>query len=90
MVDVRWRAVSGVDLVCWEGDEEYLIYHSGSTDTHLLVPDAAIVLAELKDRSCTASELSLKLKDRLSIDKTSVNSILRQLKKMLLIEACSK
>lgn len=59
----RWQLLSGFRLRWQSWGDEYVVYHSGSGDTHLLDPIAAEVLKNLECASANTSELL----DRISI-----------------------
>lgn len=50
-VGTGWRAVPGVTLHWKSFAEEYVVYNSGSGDTHLLDPVAALLVREITEFS---------------------------------------
>lgn len=55
---IRWRVQDSSSL-CWRAwDEERVVFHPASGDTHLLDPFTAEVLRALEDCPATASELT--------------------------------
>ena len=58
----RWSSGPATDLLwrCWD-DEEYVVYHVPSGDTHLLNPIAAAVLQALQEKPHSIPELADRL-----------------------------
>ncbi len=56
---VRWRVISGHPLVwrSWD-DDEHVVYHTGTGDTHLLNDVAAEILVCLEVEALTCEELA--------------------------------
>jgi PqqD family protein of HPr-rel-A system len=56
--NICWRTITDFDI-CWHhwGDE-YIAYHSGSGETHLLDPILAEILKSLLDQPANISELA--------------------------------
>jgi PqqD family protein of HPr-rel-A system len=56
--DTRWR-VQGTAGLCWRAwDDEYVVYHPASGDTHLLNAFTAEVLRALEECPASTSELA--------------------------------
>ncbi len=55
---MRWRVISSYPLAwrTWD-DEEYVVYHPGSGDTHVLNAMSAELLRRMEDASTTRAEL---------------------------------
>jgi PqqD family protein of HPr-rel-A system len=56
-VPTLWRRLSGSDLHWRFLDEQYVVYNNGSGYTHVLDPLSALLIQQLTERGCTATEL---------------------------------
>ena len=54
----KWRLVPGFPLYRHSWDDEFVVYNTGSGDTHLLDPVAAKALQILEDGPVVLSELT--------------------------------
>ncbi len=88
----RWRLTRSHPLVLRRCDDDTLLYHTGSGQTHLLNPFASVGLEALSRRDCDeaslVSELSRTL--RLPTDDAltqSVRVLIEDLERLGLIEA---
>ena len=54
----RWQIISGFELRWLNWDDEFVVYHTGSGDTHLLNSMAAIILEQMASSSLSLQELS--------------------------------
>jgi PqqD family protein of HPr-rel-A system len=63
----RWRVPTGFSLHWQSWDDEFVVYHSGSGDTHLLDVVAAEALQSLQKKPANLSELARKVSASLEI-----------------------
>lgn len=63
----KWMAIPGFSLHWQSWDDEFVVYNSGSGDTHLLDPVAAEALQSLQKRPANLSELARNLAESLEI-----------------------
>jgi len=87
----RWKVNSGFPLYWQSWDNEFVVYNSGSGDTHLLDPVAAEALQSLEQESADLSELAGKIAASLKIEPDSefsayLEQLLSNLYKLGLIE----
>lgn len=89
----KWQIVRGIELRWKSWDDEHLVYHSGSGDVHLLNPLIVEILRALQKSPLSLLEMEKKFSvtnDRLNeIQGVRLDEIIRQLKKLALIEPCS-
>ena len=64
----RWRVLSEFSLHWQSWDDEFVVYNSGSGDTHLLDPVAAEALQNLEQESADLSELVARVAASLEIE----------------------
>jgi PqqD family protein of HPr-rel-A system len=64
----RWRVPMGFSLHWQSWDDEFVVYNSGSGDTHLLDSVAAEALQSLERESANLSELAGKVAASLEIN----------------------
>ena len=57
----KWQAITDFELLWHVWQEDNVIYHAGSGDTHLLSEDAAKVLRSLQKEPANTFELENKL-----------------------------
>ena len=89
---VLWRAVPDIKLHWIQWGDEYVVYNTGSGDTHVLDAVSALLVHQIKERSCTTAELTSGLETLLKIDvtsevKQSLEDTLRHLDTLGLIES---
>ena len=88
----KWQIVSGVELRWKAWDDEHLVYHSGSGDVHLLNPLVVKILRALQKSPLSFRQLqdifSVSHDQPNEIQGDQLDEILRQLKKLDLIEPC--
>lgn len=93
MPELKWKAISEFDLLSCELDNQYLIYNSGSSDTHLIELSAKTVIDALNKACLTVDELTAYLNDTkensLPFETSDVTEILKQLKKIHLVKVIS-
>jgi len=86
-----WRAIRGFELYWHAWDNEFVVYHSGSGDTHLLNLLAATALQSLQQAPADLSELTAQIASRhgLEIDEDfqrSMEELVTELARLGLIE----
>jgi len=88
-----WRIVSGIELKWKTWGDDQLVYHSGSGDVHLLNPLVVELLRALQIGPLSFVEMKNKFSvqgDKPDqIQGVHLDEIIRQLKKLDLIEPCS-
>ena len=87
----RWKVNSEFPLRWRSWDDEFVVYNSGSGDTHLLDPVAAEALQNLEQESADLSELAGRVAASLKIQADSefsayLEQLLSDLYKLGLIE----
>ena len=87
----RWKVNSGFPLHWQSWDDEFVVYNSGSGDTHLLDPVAAEALQNLEQESADLSELVDRVAASLEIEPDSefsayLEQLLSDLHKLELIQ----
>ncbi len=64
-----WTVIRSHEILWRHWDEgEYLVYHTGSGDTHLLNVVSAAVLAELERRPLGIDQLTRRVADALAVE----------------------
>lgn len=86
-----WRTIPGFHLHWHSWNHEFVVYHTGSGDTHLLNLAAAAVLQRLQDRPAMLAELTEYATSRLGIEADeafmhSMVDLVKDLTKLGLIE----
>jgi PqqD family protein of HPr-rel-A system len=89
--DTRWKVNSEFPLHWRRWDDEFVVYNSGSGDTHLLDPVAAEALQNLEQESADLSELVVRVAASLEIEPDTdfaayLEQLLSDLYKLGLIE----
>jgi len=89
--DARWKVKPEFPLQWQVWDDEFVVYNTGSGDTHLLDPVAAEVLQSLEQESANLPELVGKVTASLEIEPDSkfsdyLEQLLSDLYKLGLIE----
>lgn len=81
-----WRLMAGQTLRyrCW--DDEYVLYNDLSGDTHLLGPDAVLILQTLQQRPATLPQLAAALALDDEESRQVLGDILAQLHSLHLID----
>ena len=91
MSKFKWKATSEFAVHWCELDGQFLVYHSGSSDTHLLELSAKNIIDVLNKSCLTTNELTDYLSDKkdntLDFELSDVTEILQQLKKIHLVKA---
>ncbi len=87
----KWRAVTDFELLWRSWDDEYVVYHAGSGDTHWLTAVAAEVLRTLQHKLATAEELVQRVAARFDVSRDEelvayIEQILTHLKRADLTE----
>ena len=87
----RWKAISSFPLHWRSWGDEFVVYNSGSGDTHLLDPVAAEALQNLEQESADLSELVARVAASLEIEPDTdfaayLEQLLSDLYKLGLIE----
>ena len=87
----KWRALTDSDLLWRSWDDEYVVYHTGSGDTHALTPLAADVLRALQQDLATREELTRRIAASFDIScdaelAAHIEEILAHLKRADLVE----
>ena len=87
----RWKVNSEFPLRWRSWDDEFVVYNSGSGDTHLLDPVAAEALQNLEQESADLSELVVRVAVSLEIESDTdfasyLEKLLSDLYKLGLIE----
>jgi len=90
----RWRVLRAEELYWRRWDEQYVVYDSGSGQTHVLDPAAALLIQLLGERSFEAFELSEKMASLLHVDADAefqerLQQTLSKLEELSLIETAS-
>ncbi len=85
--DTRWRLVADVEFLSREWDGEFVLYHPGSGDTHLLDGVAAHIFRALLQYSASPLELSAAYSGQASPDE--LNHILGRLQRLDIVEPIS-
>ena len=88
---VKWRTITGFELLWRVWNDEHIIYHTGSGDTHLLSSDAAKVLRSLQKDAATISDLENKLASVIDVPQDNhlpsyLETIMTDLNKLGVIE----
>jgi len=86
-----WRAIPGFHLYWHSWDHEFVVYHSGSGDTHLLNLVAATILQRLQDQPAMLPELTEYTTSTLGIEAdesfaSSLEGLIKDLTRLGLIE----
>jgi len=88
----KWQIVSGVELVWKVWGDEHLIYHSGSSDVHLLSPIVAKIVRDLQNAPIELTDLAKSYPfdgdSAGELPSQNIKEIIRQLYKLCLIEPC--
>ena len=87
----RWRVAADFELLWRSWDDEFIVHHTGSGDTHHLNPAAAEVLQTLQTTSATTEELTARVASSLEVrlDKALmlyIEEVLTKLKRSGVIE----
>lgn len=88
---VKWQAITDFDLLWHVWDDEHIVYHTGSGDTHLLSADAARVLQSLQQESANITDLEIKLASSINLPQDNqllsyLETIMTELNKLGVIE----
>jgi PqqD family protein of HPr-rel-A system len=67
MVEHRWRVPPGTEFRWRSWEDEFLVYHGESGDTHLLNPVAASALRFLEHTAATAEDLAAHVASELGL-----------------------
>ena len=69
-VDIGWRVIPKTDLRWRLLEGQYVVYNSGSGDTHVLDPIAALLIQQLTGRCYKSKELAEQIGMLLNIEVT--------------------
>ncbi|WP_161947654.1 HPr-rel-A system PqqD family peptide chaperone [Malonomonas rubra] len=88
----KWKICEGLRLVWRQWGDEFVVYHSGSADVHLLSPVVVSILRKLQAGPNTlnhlASELAIANGPK-QTEEADVKEIIRLLNNLCLVEPCS-
>ena len=92
---VLWRAVPDVKLHWTQWGDEYVVYNTGSGDTHVLDPVSALLVQQITESSGSTAELCRRVAILLTLEATgefqeSLEQTLRRLDALGLIESVSR
>jgi len=68
MTSEKWQMTSGFELLWHTWDDESVVYHTGSGDTHLLDTIAMSALMALENKALTVAELVEKVSKHCAIN----------------------
>ncbi|MFQ5488776.1 MAG: HPr-rel-A system PqqD family peptide chaperone [Gammaproteobacteria bacterium] len=85
--DTRWRLVADVEFLTREWDGEFVLYHQGSGDTHLLEGVAAHIFRILLQHPASPADLSAVCPEQAS--PAELNHILGRLQRLDIVEPIS-
>ncbi len=68
--EARWRSVPNVVLHWKLWEDQYVVYNSGSGHTHVLDPVAALLVRQMTESCCEASDLLRQIATLLDIEIT--------------------
>jgi PqqD family protein of HPr-rel-A system len=89
--NIRWRTLPDFDLYWRFLEQQYVVYHSGSGDTHVLDPIAALLVQQLSAEPIDSAALVHRIETLLNLEGTEglrekLESTLSQLSNLGLIE----
>ncbi len=88
---IRWKITPDFELLWHEWDNEYVVYHSGSGDTHLLNFLAAHLLQYLTSHTASMSEIIAHLISACQLDvdddfQDSIENMMKEFSRLGLVE----